>query len=192
MAAWLARLLGVASLRRVGEVDDRGTVLALFARLTDELASGLLVVLMPTFRTRLGLPVVQVGWLWQVLFSTAAVVEPIAGAAIDVVRRRPLLVWGALGWGAALLLAAGAPSFGWLLAAFALVGAASGPLAHTADVVLVDGHPDAVERITGRSTTLTPSARCSHRSQSPAPPHHSGWCARTRGGSSVTARHGCG
>jgi MFS transporter, FSR family, fosmidomycin resistance protein len=149
-----ARALRLGSLGRQDGLDDRATVLTLFARFTDELASGLLVVLMPTFQTRLGLSVTQIGWLWQVLFSVAAVVEPIAGAAIDLIRRRPLLVWGALGWGAALLLAAGAPSFGWLLAAFALIGLASGPLAHTADVVLVEAHPEAVERIAGRSTVL--------------------------------------
>jgi MFS transporter, FSR family, fosmidomycin resistance protein len=149
-----ARVLGLSSLRRRGDLDERATVLALFARFTDELASGLLVVLMPTFRARLGLSVAQVGWLWQALFSTAAVVEPLSGAAIDLVRRRPLFVWGALGWSAALLLAAGAPSFGWMLAAFILVGVASGPLAHTADVVLVEAHPDHVERITSRSTAL--------------------------------------
>jgi MFS family permease len=150
----LTRVLGLRSLRRTEELDDRATVLALFARFTDEVASGLLLVLMPTFRARLGLSVVQVGWLLQVLFSTAAVVEPMAGAAIDVFRRRPLLVWGAAGWAASLLLAAGAPTFGWMLAAFALVGVASGPLAHTADVVLVEAHPDAVERIASRSTVL--------------------------------------
>jgi MFS family permease len=150
----VARILGLASLHRRSDLDDRATVLALFARFTDELASGLLVVLMPTLRARLGLSIAQVGWLWQALFSTAAIVEPVAGAAIDVVRRRPLLVWGALGWGAALLLAAGAPDFGWMLAAFVLIGLTSGPLAHTADVVLVEAHPDAVERIASRSTVL--------------------------------------
>jgi MFS transporter, FSR family, fosmidomycin resistance protein len=149
-----ARALRLTSLQRRSDLDDRATVLALFARFTDELASGLLIVLMPTFRARLGLSVTQIGWLWQALFSTAAVVEPIAGAAIDLVRRRPLLVWGALGWGASLLIAAGAPNFGWMLAAFILVGVASGPLAHTADVVLVEAHPEHVERITSRSTAL--------------------------------------
>jgi MFS family permease len=129
-------------------------VLALFARFVDELASGLLVVLMPVLRVRFGLSVAQVGWLWQALFSAAAVTEPSTSAAVDVMRRRPLLVVGALGWGAALLLVAGAPSFAWLLAAFVLVGVVSGPLATTADVVLVEGHPGAVERIVGRSTLL--------------------------------------
>jgi MFS family permease len=150
----LTRLLGLRALARAEGLDDRATVLTMFARFTDEVGSGLLLVLTPTFRARLGLSVVQVGWLLQALFSTAALVEPVAGAAIDVLRRRPLLVWGALGWAGALLLAAGAPSFGWMVAAFALVGVASGPLSHTADVVLVEAHPDAVERITSRTTVL--------------------------------------
>ncbi len=150
----MTRILGLRSLARSEDLDDRATVLAMFARFTDEVGSGLLLVLTPTFRMRLRLSVVQVGWLLQALFSTAALVEPVAGAAIDVFRRRPLLVWGATGWAAALLLAAGATSFGWLLAAFALVGVASGPLAHTADVVLVEAHPSAVERVTSRTTVL--------------------------------------
>lgn len=150
----MTRILGLRSLARSEDLDDRATVLAMFARFTDEVGSGLLLVLTPTFQTRLRLSVVQVGWLLQALFSTAALVEAVAGAAIDVFRRRPLLVWGATGWAAALLLAAGATSFGWLLAAFALVGVASGPLAHTADVVLVEAHPTAVERVTSRTTVL--------------------------------------
>jgi MFS family permease len=81
-------------------------------------------------------------------------VEPIAAAGIDVVRRRPLLVWGALGWVVALLLVAGAPSYGWLLLAFVVAGAASGPLAQTTDVLLVEMHPDAEERIGARQTLL--------------------------------------
>jgi MFS transporter, FSR family, fosmidomycin resistance protein len=150
----MTRILGLRSLARAEGLDDRATVLAMFARFADEVGSGLLLVLLPTFRARLRLSVVQVGWLLQALFTSAALVEPVAGAAIDVVRRRPLLVWGAAGWAGALLLAAGATSFGWMLAAFALVGVASGPLAHTADVVLVEAHPTAVERITSRTTVL--------------------------------------
>ncbi len=154
MFSRFAVLLGLRALPRGDTLDDRATVLTLFARFTDELCSGLLIVLMPTLRARLGLSVQQVGWCFQALFSVAAVVEPLNGAAIDLVRRRPLLVAGAAGWGAALLLAAGAPGFGWLLAAFALVGVASGPLGHTADVVLIEGHPTAEERISSRSTIL--------------------------------------
>jgi MFS family permease len=154
MSTWFARVLGLTDLRRAAALDDRAAVLMLFARAVDELCSGLLVVLMPTIRARLGLSVAQVGWCFQALTSVAAVVEPVAGVAIDHVRRRPLLVVGAGGWGLSLLLAAGAPSFGLLLAAFALVGLASGPLAHTADVLLVETHPQDIERIASRSTWL--------------------------------------
>lgn len=149
-----AAVLRLRALRRRDDLDDRATVLTLFARFTDELCSGLLVVLMPTLRNRLGLTVQQVGWCFQALFTAGALVEPASAVAIDLVRRRPLLVTGAAGWSAALLLVAGAPSFGWLLAAFALAGAAYGPLANTADVILVEGHPEAVERIASRSTGL--------------------------------------
>jgi MFS family permease len=151
---WLARRLAIAGVPRRADLDDRAAVLALFGRFTDELASGLLLVLMPSLRTRAGLSVVQVGWLWQVLYTAGAVVEPAASAALDVVRRRPLFVWGAAGWGAALLTVAVAPSFAWMVVAFVLAGLASGPVTATADVVLVEGHPTAVERITGRSTVL--------------------------------------
>ena len=154
MFSKLAVLLRLRPLPRRADLDDRATVLTLFARFTDELASGLLIVLMPTLRTRLGLTVQQIGWCFQAMFSVGALVEPFSGAAIDLIRRRPLLVGGAAGWAGALLLAAGAPGFGWLLAAFGLAGAAYGPLANTADVVLVEGHPAAVERISSRSTAL--------------------------------------
>lgn len=154
MYSWFAEVLRLGTLSRRDDLDERSTVLVLFARFADEVGSGLLVVLMPTLRARLGLSVQQVAWCLQALFSVAAIVEPVSGTSVDLVRRRPLLVWGAAGWAAALLLAAGAPTFGWLLAACALIGAASGPLAHTADVVLVEAHPGAVERIAGRSTAI--------------------------------------
>lgn len=154
MFSRFAVVLGLRALGRRDHLDDRATVLTLFARFTDELCSGLLVVLMPTLRARLGLTVGQVGWCFQAMSSVGALVEPTSGVAIDLVRRRPLLVGGATAWAAALLLAAGADSFGWLVAAFALVGLAYGPLANTADVVLVEAHPEAVERIASRSTAL--------------------------------------
>lgn len=154
MFPWMARKLRLPALPRRPELDERAAVLVLFGRFVDEVASGVLLVLMPVLRRRLGLSVTQVGWCFQALHSVAAVVEPVSGAAIDVVRRRPLLVWEAFGWAGALLLAAGAPSFGWLVGAFALAGAASGPLAHTADVVLIEAHPGREERIQSRSTTI--------------------------------------
>ncbi len=154
MYHFLARALGLRNLARRDEFDERAAVLTLFGRFADEVAAGLVIVLMPTLRARLGLSVTQVGWCFQALYSVGAVTDPIIGTALDLTRRRPWLVWGAAGWGGALLIAAGAPSFGWLVAAFALAGATSGALANTADVVLIDGHPTDAERVQGRSTSL--------------------------------------
>jgi MFS family permease len=146
--------LGLRGVRRRSEVDDRVVVLAVFGRFVDELASGLLLVLLPTVQARLGLSVTQVGWLLQAIDGAAAVVEPVTAAAVDITHRRPLLVVGALGWSAALLLVAGAPSYGWLLLAFVLVGMTSGALALTTDVLLVELHPGDEERIGARQTML--------------------------------------
>lgn len=154
MWAWWARLVGLGSIARREDITERAAVLALFGRFVDELGSGLALVLLPTLQARLGLSVIQVGWCLQALQSAAAVVEPVAAAAIDVLRRRPLLVWGALGWAVALVMVAGAPNVGWLAAAFLLAGAASGPLAHTTDVLLVEMHPGAEERVGARQTML--------------------------------------
>lgn len=154
MYGWMARRLGARGVPRRSDVSDRAVVLVLFGRFVDELASELPLVLMPTLQARLGLSVTQVGWLLQALYGSAAIVEPVAATAIDLVRRRPLLVWGAFGWATAVLMVAAAPSHVWLLGAFVLMGTASGPLAHTSDVVLVETHPGAEERIGARQTMV--------------------------------------
>lgn len=154
MFSRLAVVLGLRGFARRDDLDDRATVLTLVARFTDELGSGLLVVLTPTLRARLGLSVTGVGWSLQALATAGAVVSPPAAAAIDLVPRRPLLVFGAAGWAVALGLAATAPNGVWLIVAFALAGAAYGPLTATADVVLVEGHPGGEERISSRVTLL--------------------------------------
>lgn len=150
----LARLLGLRTIERRQDVGDRAVVLTLFGRFVDELSSELPLVLMPTLQARLALSVTQVGWVLQALHASAAIVEPVASAAIDMTRRRPLMVWGAFGWATAVLMVAAAPSYVWLLAAFALAGTASGPLAHTSDVLLVEMHPGAEARIGARQTLL--------------------------------------
>lgn len=154
MLAVLARLLGVHRLPRRQGVPDRTVVLATGGRFLDELLSGILVVAMPAIRSRLGLTVAQVGLCFQLLSSVAAVVEPLVGVAIDVSRRRPLLLWGAIGTALTALLAAGAPSGDWLAAAFVVYATASGPLIQTSDVVLVEVHPGAEERISARADLI--------------------------------------
>lgn len=139
---------------RRAELSNRALWLSLAARFTDEVLSGLPDVLMPTIRSQLGLSYVQISLLHLALDYVAAVVEPIADLLIDIWQRRWLLAWGAAGVGLAVTLMGLAPTFFILLAGFAVYGLAAGPLAHTADVVLVESHPQAPDRIFARATML--------------------------------------
>jgi MFS transporter, FSR family, fosmidomycin resistance protein len=134
---------------------SRVTVLALAARFADEMLYGVVSILMPTLRTHFQLSYARVGLLTQVMLYVAGVAEPINGLLIDVWRRRWLLVFGAFGLAASLLTIGAAPTFGALLVGFAIYGVASGPLAHTADVVLVELHTQAPSRVMARVTSLS-------------------------------------
>lgn len=144
----------LAPIPRRPDVSDRVVRLSLFGRFTDELFSGLFDVLMPSIRASLGFSYAQIGLLHLVLSYVAAVVEPIHGLLIDVWQRHRLLAWGAAGTGISVVVMGIAPNYFLLMAGFAIYGLASGPLAHTADVVLVEAHPDAPTRIYARSTLL--------------------------------------
>jgi MFS family permease len=134
--------------------SPRATTLTLFARFTDELLFGVIDVLKPTFRAALGLSYTQIGVLALVLQYVAAVVEPLNGLLIDVWPRRWLLAFGALAIGIATVLVGLAPTFGVLLVAYALYGSGAGPLAHTADVVLIEGNRESARQIFARATAL--------------------------------------
>ena len=133
---------------------DRAIALAFTARFTDEVLSGAWTVLAPTFRVVFGLSLVQVGLLSQVLEWVALVVEPVTAAMIDLWSRRRLIAVGALALAVSVAAMAGAPSYGWLLVAFAAYGVGSGPLCHTADIVVVESFPAAPERAYARATFL--------------------------------------
>lgn len=139
---------------RVAGVSGRAVNLAQLGRFTDELLGGVPAVLMPTISARLGFGYAAIGGLNLVLSYVAAVVEPVNGLLIDVWSRHRLMAWGALGTGLALVVIGVAPDYLWLVAGFAIYGAAAGPLAHTADVVLVEAHPDASSRIFARASLL--------------------------------------
>jgi MFS family permease len=150
-----SRFIRRAGLDRLGpraDVPDRAISLAFTARFVDEVLSSAWDVLTPTFRRVFGLSLVQIGLLDQVLTWVALVVEPIAGVLIDLRSRRLLMGFGAAAVGASLLVMAGAPTFAVLLVGFALYGLGSGPLAHTADVVVVETFADNAERAYGRAT----------------------------------------
>lgn len=143
-----------ADIPRAEGVSDRVVRLGFAGRFVDELLSGLFDVLMPTFRTQFGLSLAQVGLLPTVLNYVAAVVEPLNGLLIDTWNRRWLLAGGAAFCGLALLAMGLAEGYALLLLGFVLYGVGSGPMAHTADVVLVEAHPEAPSRIYARATSL--------------------------------------
>jgi MFS family permease len=152
-----SRFIRRAGLDRLGpraDVPERAISLAFTARFVDEILSSAWDVLTPTFRRVFGLSLVQIGLLDQVLTWVALVVEPIAGTLIDLRSRRLLMGFGAAAVGTSLLVMAGAPSFAVLLVGFALYGVGSGPLAHTADVVVVETFADNAERAYSRATFI--------------------------------------
>ncbi|HEX3539866.1 MAG TPA: MFS transporter [Acidimicrobiales bacterium] len=135
-------------------MGERAIALAFTARFTDEVLSGAWTVLAPTFRVVFGLSLVQVGLLAQVVEWVALLVEPVTAAMIDLWSRRRLISGGALALAVSLAAMAGAGSYGWLLVAFAAYGVGSGPLCHTADIVVVESFPAAPERAYARATFL--------------------------------------
>lgn len=139
---------------RAAELSESARLLAFGGRFADEILGGLPDVLMPTIRAQLGLSYAQISLLGVALDYVALVVEPAGGLLIDLWQRRWLMAWGAAAIGLAVALMGIAPTFLILLAGFALYGAGSGPLAHTADVVLVEGHPEAPDRIFARATAV--------------------------------------
>jgi predicted MFS family arabinose efflux permease len=148
----LVRLTGLTGLRR--QADDRAVVAVLAARFFDEVLAGAFTVLAPTFRRQFRLSLVQVSLLDQVLSWVALIIEPPAAALIDLRSRRVLMTFGATVIGLSALGMGLAPSYAVLLAAFGLYGVGSGPLAHTADVVLVEAFPDDSERAFARGTVI--------------------------------------
>ncbi|MCB0216687.1 MAG: MFS transporter, partial [Chloroflexi bacterium] len=139
---------------RAPGVEARLVRVGLAGRFFDELLSGLPSVLMPTIRATLGLSLTQVGLLEQALYYVAAVVEPGFALLIDIGRRPWLMAFGAAGIGLAVITMGLAGGLGMLLAGYALYGLCSGPLTHTADVVLVEAHPEAPDRIFARATAI--------------------------------------
>ncbi|MGB3717371.1 MAG: MFS transporter [Candidatus Promineifilaceae bacterium] len=144
----------IEPLPRIKGVGDRLVAVALGGRFMDELLSGLPTVLMPTIRAHFGLSYAQVSLLGVAMGYAGAVVEPIAGLLIDIWKRRWLMALGAAGIGLATATMGIAPTFTILILGFVLYGVASGPLAHTADVVLVESYPETPDRIFTRATIL--------------------------------------
>ena len=154
LANRLVRLTRLDRLRPDEVVSDRVIALTFGARFVDEVTSGAWLVLAPVFRRAFGLSLVQVGLLTQVLTWVALGVEPFTASLIDIVSRRRLMAFGAAALAASMAVMGVSASYGVLLLGFGLFGLGSGPLAHTADVVVVESFPDAPERAFTRATFL--------------------------------------
>ena len=141
-------------LERRPDVDDRAVVSAFTARFLDELLSGMWTVLAPTFRRVFGLSLIEVGLLFQAVEWTALVVEPVAASSIDHSSRRRLIGVGAAAITAATAVMAAAPGYAVLLVGFAAYALGSGPLCHTADIVVLESFPGSSERAYSRATVL--------------------------------------
>jgi MFS family permease len=149
------RLVRWARLDRLGpdpSVSHRAIVLAFAARFVDEVTSGAWLVLAPTFRRVFRLSLVQVSLLAQVVNWVALLVEPPSASLIDLTSRRRLMAFGSAALGVSMVTIGASPSFATLLVGLALFGVGSGPLAHTADVLIVESFPEAAERAFTRST----------------------------------------
>lgn len=142
------------SLPRNPGVSNRLVAVLLSARFMDELLSGLPTVLMPTIRSQFGLSYTQISLLALTLSYTAAFIEPVSGLLVDIWKRPWLMTWGAAGIGMGTMVIGAAPTFAILILGFVIYGMASGPLAHTADVVLVEAYANAPDRIYSRSTLI--------------------------------------
>lgn len=111
-------------------------------------------MLAPTFRRAFGLSLFQVGLLFQVVEWVALAIEPVAASTIDHSPRRRLIAGGAALITASVAVMAAAPTYAVLLLGFAVYGIGSGPLCHTADIVVLESFPDDGKRAYSRSTML--------------------------------------
>ncbi|HKE98151.1 MAG TPA: MFS transporter [Actinomycetes bacterium] len=122
----------------------------LAVELFDELVYGAREAAWPLIRADLGLSYAQVGVLLSVPGLLAALIEPALGVLADGRRRRALVLGGGAAFVAALLLAAAAGGFAPLLAAFVLMGPASGAFVSLSQATLTDLDPARRERSMAR------------------------------------------
>ncbi|HWB48460.1 MAG TPA: MFS transporter [Stellaceae bacterium] len=99
--------------------------------------------LLPLIARQFALPPGAVGLSVTVFAATYMVVAPLLGQLADRLGRRPMLTGCLAGFAAANLLTAAAPSFGWLLAARALAGAATAGVSPSVYALVGESAPPA-------------------------------------------------
>lgn len=93
--------------------------------------------------------------LAQVLNWVALAVEFVTASLIDIASRRRLMAFGATAIAGSMLVSGTSLSYGALLAGAAIFGMGSGPLAQTADVVVVQLFPRVPEPLDDHGSLVT-------------------------------------
>lgn len=126
---------------------------ALAVELADELVDGVKSAALPLIRGDLGLSYGEIGLLAAVPLLAGSLIElPVGVLAGAGERRRRAVLAGGLVFIAALLAAATAGSFGWLLAAFVIFFPASGAFVSLTQAALMDAGQDRREQLMARWT----------------------------------------
>jgi MFS family permease len=129
----------------------------LFADLFDEWLGWLVAGLLPEVRAHFGLDYSRAGWALTAHVLGGYLGSAVGGVLADVWDRRRLLLSGAALFALGLAIVGAAPSFAVVLAGCFSLGLASGPVVHTAQLILVDrarGTDERLERFLGRFNAL--------------------------------------
>lgn len=101
---------------------------------------------LPSIRAELGLSYASIGLLLTVPNLVSGVLEPLLALGSGSGRRPAIIAAGGIAFAAALLLVAGAESFGLLLVAFVILYPASGAFVALTQATLMDTQPDRHEK----------------------------------------------
>ncbi len=129
----------------------------LLADFVDEWLGWLVAGLLPDVRSHFKLDYVKAGWVLTAHTGGGYVGGTLGGVLADLYSRRSILLAGATLYACGLGLACTAPSLPALLLGCACIGLASGPVAHTAQLILVDqahGSNERLEKTLGRFNAL--------------------------------------
>jgi predicted MFS family arabinose efflux permease len=119
----------------------------LLADFFDECLGWLVAGLLPELRGHFKLDYLRAGWVLTAHLAGGYLGGALGGVLADLYDRRRLLLSGAALYACGLALAGAATSFGILLLGCVCIGLASGPVAHTAQLILVDRARDGQERL---------------------------------------------
>jgi len=129
--------------------------LASAARFVDSILENALAVLIPIIRSQFGLSYSAISVLQSIRGYAEAATEPMGGMVADVWPRRWILGVSAISLGIGTAMIGAAPTVVLLAIAFAALGAASGPLRMTGDIVVVQSRSGSATSAVARVQMLS-------------------------------------